>query len=98
MRSIQVRFSVLFQVYFSFFENKTHPWNTPRTSETLIRKICAILNQWYQEAEISKDFSRFPVKSVDDAVSKLLLGNLDDYSQRILRSFQDKLRSSAMTL
>ncbi|KAJ3105701.1 hypothetical protein HDU97_007678 [Phlyctochytrium planicorne] len=97
MRSIKIPFPVLFQVYFALIENKSPPWNTPRSSTYLVLRLCNLLQAWFQDAEVARDRSRFPLKAVDDAVSKLLLSQIDEKCVSRLRSFQDTLRNSTMS-
>lgn len=87
MRSIGASYFILFQIYNEMFETKISPFNTGETIKFLLSKICHLLQNWIAVLN-SNSTERFPVKSVDDAISKYLVTNIPHDTLGILSNLQ----------
>jgi len=92
MCRIGVPFNVLFHHYHSIFEAKQTPWQQINAISYLLQEICMLLNRWLAT---EKDPSVFPVKDVDEAISKYLVTKIPNDTMGTssnLQTIQTRLR------
>ncbi|KAJ3029742.1 UNVERIFIED_CONTAM: hypothetical protein HDU68_011259 [Siphonaria sp. JEL0065] len=98
MRNVGVSLSKLFEIYYEMFEARSTPWNTSAGEQYLAARLGYLITQWCEAAQDSlAERTRFPAKSVDDALSKLLLvsgGHQQQQQQGVLKGLQDRVRRS----
>ncbi|KAJ3201800.1 hypothetical protein HDU82_007868 [Entophlyctis luteolus] len=108
MRFIGVSFTKLFEIYYDMSETRNPPWNTATGEQFITAKLTYLISEWCKSVETSLvERTRFPAKSVDDALCKLLLssgatsggsstGGISQQQAQIkeLKELQDKVRKT----
>ncbi|KAI8826369.1 Nup133 N terminal like-domain-containing protein [Chytriomyces cf. hyalinus JEL632] len=74
MRSLGVSFAQLFEIYYEMLEARNAPWNTVAGEQHVTGRLVVLVTEWCEAVDASAaERARFQAKTVDDALSKMLL-------------------------